>query len=241
MWEHCRWWLNQITDSVSLSFPLWTCIVADETTNSNVSFLFPHSPRTLSVFTFHIHVTTCVFTNTSSPQDCLLWLPSSSSSTHSFQLYKQTVSPSQQTRSDHCHATPQTKQKRLNHFLTTYLQRPLFLSYSICYILTLPEAQTFYFWKGPLRRRAGELPGSGPFCWSLRTTVLLSFFYLLSSSTLVPKPHRAGCQILAKLIWPYARGVYYLSSYIITRACRWAVHRPVLSSWHGCRLYDPQI
>ena len=57
MWEHCRWWLNQMTDSVSLSFPLWTCIVADESTNSNVSFLFPHSPRTLSVLTFHIHVT----------------------------------------------------------------------------------------------------------------------------------------------------------------------------------------
>ena len=72
MWEHCRWWLNQITDSVSLSSPLWTCIVADESTNSNVSFLFPHSPRTLSVLTFHIHVTTCVFTNSFSPQDCLL-------------------------------------------------------------------------------------------------------------------------------------------------------------------------
>ena len=91
-------------------------------------------------------------------------------------------------------------QKRLNHDLTTYLQQPLFQSNSICYILILPEARTFNFWKGPLRRRAGELPGSGPFCWSLRTTVLLSFFYLLSSSTLVPKPHRAGCQILAKLI-----------------------------------------
>ena len=72
MWEHCRWWLNQLTDSVSLSLPLWTCIVADESTNSNVSFLIPHSPRTLLVLTFHIHVTTCVFTNSSSPQDCLL-------------------------------------------------------------------------------------------------------------------------------------------------------------------------
>ena len=91
-------------------------------------------------------------------------------------------------------------QKRLNHDLTTYPQQPIFLSYSICYILTLPEAQTFNFWKGPLRRRAGELPGSGPFCWSLCTTVFLSFFYFLSSSLHVPKPHRAGCQILAIMI-----------------------------------------
>ena len=27
-WEHCRWWLIQILNSVSLSSPLWTCIVA---------------------------------------------------------------------------------------------------------------------------------------------------------------------------------------------------------------------
>ena len=61
MWEHCRWWLIQTLNSVFLSSPLWTCIVAGESTNSDVSFLIPHSPRTLSVFTFHIHVTTYMF------------------------------------------------------------------------------------------------------------------------------------------------------------------------------------
>ena len=39
--EHCRWWLIQISNSVSLSSPLWTCIVAGETTSSRVS---THSP-----------------------------------------------------------------------------------------------------------------------------------------------------------------------------------------------------
>ena len=36
-WEHCRWGLIQILNSISLSSPLWTCIVAGESTNSSVS------------------------------------------------------------------------------------------------------------------------------------------------------------------------------------------------------------
>ena len=35
-WEHCRWWLTQISDSVSLSF-LRTCIAAGEPASSSVS------------------------------------------------------------------------------------------------------------------------------------------------------------------------------------------------------------
>ena len=36
-WEHCRWWLIQTLNSVFLSSPLWTCIVAGESTSSSAS------------------------------------------------------------------------------------------------------------------------------------------------------------------------------------------------------------
>ena len=45
---------------------------AGESTSRNVSFLILHSPLTLSVLTFHIHVTICVFNNSFCAQDCLL-------------------------------------------------------------------------------------------------------------------------------------------------------------------------
>ena len=160
MWEHCQWWLNQITDSFSLSSPLWTCTLAGESTSRNVSFLIPHSPRTLSVLTLHIHVTTCVFTNSSSPQDFSFDYPpvvehTASSSIFPYLQANGITFSANQVRSLPCH--PTNKAKTTYHNLTTCLQRPLFQSDSICYILTLPEAQTFNFWKGPLRqRRAGE-------------------------------------------------------------------------------------
>ena len=36
-WEHCRWWLNQITDSLSLFNFLWTCIAAGDQASSSES------------------------------------------------------------------------------------------------------------------------------------------------------------------------------------------------------------
>ena len=40
-WEHCRWWLTQVSDSVSLPFSafLRTCIAAGEPASSSVSSL----------------------------------------------------------------------------------------------------------------------------------------------------------------------------------------------------------